>query len=249
MYAHVARVRHEQHVSCVQDDFQKAKRFFFKTVISDRMKAKHIWSHTHKAGKTPASTGPSMNKKQNIFPSYVDAQAFRIDRAAPQHETKKSSSVVWVLVVHPMPDESESRIIRTQDARLIVSALQTSPAKRFMSRAIYVLSSRENKRWCTPVARKLLESHITPLVVPCTVADMLFDITEHFLCPPSRRMQSAEIQALCKRLRCPDTHRDRKRVFPHLKQTDPICKMCGYFVGDVVAFDRGSHMYWRVVVK
>lgn len=160
--------------------------------------------------------------------------------------------IVWVLLLHPATNEPESRVVRTQDARLLVSALRASPVHRpgAVARVMYVLGAQDDyRKWCTPTSKKIIETKLAAFIVPCSTFDMLFDITKHALCPASKRVSGAEVIELCKRLRCPDTHKDRVRIFPHLKRDDPVCKMCGYLEGDVVAFDRGTHVYWRIVVR
>lgn len=222
--------RADQCHTVVQSELKKARSILLDIIVCRRMRAKLAWSAPHKKKASVEVT----------LPQHVEAKAYALP----------GGRIVWVVIVHPLPGESSSRVLRTQDARSIVASVESCPVAKKNVVALYSLSATaDESRWCTPVSHKLLEARVAPFIVPCTVEDMLFDITEHVLCPPSRRLEKKEIDDLCRRLRCPDSHAERTRVFPHIQSTDPICKMCGYFVGDVVMFDRRTHVYWRVVVS
>ena len=224
-------------VTVSHKEFSRARDILIDRVMCDRMGGKRVWSSEKNA---------SVENKAPVLPPHIEIQAYKVNR---QSKSENPQRIVWLMIIHPVLNEPESRMIRTQEARLIITSLDNSPVGRIPSRALYVLSARaDDCRWCTPIAQKLLQYHVSKDIVPCTTEDMLFDITEHHLCPQSRRLSPDETKELCLRLRCPDTHSDRVRVFPHLKRSDPVCKMCGYFEQDLVAFDRGTHMYWRVVV-
>lgn len=227
---HARTQRHK--TVCVE--LKKARTVLLETVFRDRMRAKLAWTARR------AKKGSEGCAKEGSLPHHIEVRAY----------TLPAGQVVCAIIIHPQPDEASCRVLRTQDARSIVTAIKTCPVGKKKVAVLYSLSATaEESRWCTPVSRKLLEAHVAPFIVACSVEDMLFDITQHVLCPASRRLNEREVKELCKSLRCPDTREGRIRVLPHLQFTDPVCKMRGYFVGDVIMFDRLTHVYWRVVVS
>lgn len=133
----------------------------------------------------------------------------------------------------------------TKDARTLVQSKSFSAFKSFKRTAIVVFPDAKRM---TPSAKKIIYTSFNSRVLHFQIYDLLFDPTEHFLFPQSRRLSQVEISQLCKKMGIKDSPVCRENKLPHLKATDPMCKFMGYEPMDVIQIDRGTHLYWRVVL-
>jgi len=201
-------------------DDEDAFRVVSRTIIQKRM------------GYTPA-----MKNAINTMDSAYIRSVWFLKKAGG-----RISSVVCLIFISSSCDAPK---FGTKDARDLVQGKTFDSYNRYKRTAMVVLPDAKRM---TPSAKKIIHSSFEKRVIVFKIYDLLFDPTEHFLFPRSRRLSRDEVTGLCKKMGIEDTAISRENRLPHLKASDPMCKFMGYEPMDVVQIDRGTHVYWRVVL-
>lgn len=92
----------------------------------------------------------------------------------------------------------------------------------------------------TSAARKVFENALDYCIEKFEYQELIFDITQHRLFFPHRRLSRQEVQAI--KAKIPDL-----QSLPKLLKSDPVCRFLGFEKNDVIEIRRPDSIAFRLV--